>query len=547
MQLRPYQFDLKQAILSAWRQHRVVAAIMPTGAGKSALMSSIIHDHVGASCVMAHRQELVSQIALATARFGTRHRIIGPSNVVKFCVSEQRRELGVSFYDPNATVAVAGVDTILARKDQLQGWLNQVTLWAVDECHHLTSSNKWGKAVEMMPHAKGLGVTATPVRADGKGLGSHADGVIDELLEGPTMRWLIDNGFLTDYVIYAPPSDLDLHDVPTSHATGDFNPNKLKQAVKRSHLVGDVVEHYKRYASGKLGVTFATDVETATTIAQQFNNAGVPAEVVSAKSPDHVRQSVIQRFRRRELLQLVNVDLFGEGFDLPAIEVVSMARPTQSYALYSQQFGRALRPMEGKERAIILDHAGNVVRHNGPPDRERQWTLDGRVSVPRVRNPDEDIPVRYCVNCTQPYERTKHACPYCGHIPTPGGRDAPEQVDGDLLELTPEAIARLRGEIAKVDEDVLSVTWKARRAGAPEIAIAGMKKQIKLKQEAQSALRESISWWAGLQRAQGRDDRESYKRFFHLFGTDVLSAQTLGRNDALRLAEQINEHIGRME
>jgi hypothetical protein len=359
------------------------------------------------------------------------------------------------------------------------------------------------------------------------------------------MRWLIEHGFLTEYRIFAPPSDLDLHDVAVSHATGDYNPKQLKRAVQKSHLVGDVVTHYRRIAAGKLGVTFATDVETASTIAAQFNQAGVPAEVVSAKTPDHIRQEVIRRFRRRELLQLVNVDLFGEGFDLPAIEVVSMARPTQSYSLYSQQFGRSLRPMPNKTHAIIIDHAGNVVRH-GLPDRERVWTLDGRVSTPRMRNPEDEIPLRYCVGCTQPYERFHRACPYCGHVHQPEGRDRPELVDGDLLELTPDVLAAMRGAVMSADEDPLRVAERMRRAGAPEIAARGAVKQIRLKQEAQRALREAIAWWGGFQRHQGRSDSEAYRRFYHTFGIDVLSAQTLGRNEAIELADRINERIGRV-
>jgi len=547
MQLRPYQADAKAAAYDAWQDPAVrnVLISMATGSGKTVLFGSILADHQGASCAIAHRQELVGQISMALGRFGVRHKIIGPTKVIKHIINEQVIELGASFYDPNAQCAVAGVDTLIRRGDKLKHWLNQVTLWVQDECHHILTANKWGTAAAMMPNARGLGVTATPIRADGKGLGRHADGLMDRLIEGPSMRRLIDQGYLTDYRIFAPPSDLDLSDVTVSPQTGDYNHQKLVKAVHRSHLVGDVIQHYLRLAPGKLGITFATDVETASDIANQFNAAGVRSEVVSAKTPDRIRNEVVRRFRRRELLQLVNVDIFGEGFDLPAVEVVSMARPTQSYSLYCQQFGRGLRPTEGKTHALIIDHASNVVRH-GLPDKEREWSLDSRGSSPRAKNPDDDIPLRYCVQCTQPYERLYKRCPHCGFYPEPAVRSAPEYVDGDLTELSPEVLAEMRGAIARNDEMPEAVGARMRHAGAAAVVVNSAIKQCRNRLEAQIALRESIAWWAGYQRHKGRSDSEGYRLFYHTFGIDVMTAQTLGKPDTLELAERINEVIGRM-
>ena len=206
--LRPYQAKAKQYIYDAWDQGFVnVLAVLPTGAGKTVLFSDIIHDHRGASCAIAHRQELVSQISLALARDKVRHRIIGPKSVVKLCVNLHMLELGASYYDPSSTCAVAGVDTLVRRGDELNGWLESVTLCVQDEAHHVLESNKWGTAFKMFPNAKGLGVTATPLRADGKGLGRHVDGLFDTMVEGPGMRDLIEMGFLTEYRVFAPPSD----------------------------------------------------------------------------------------------------------------------------------------------------------------------------------------------------------------------------------------------------------------------------------------------------------------------------------------------------
>jgi len=187
----------------------------------------------------------------------------------------------------------------------------------VHNCHHVLTTNKWGKAFTMFPNAKALLVTATPCRADGKGLGAEYDGVVNRMVEGPTMRWLIDNGYLSDYRIICPPSNLDLSEVDVS-ADGDYNKIKLRTAVQKSSIMGDVVEHYLRIAPNKLGITFAPGVDIACEMAAKFNAAGVPTEIVSGKTESRVRAHILERFRRRELLMLVNVDLFGEGFDLPA-------------------------------------------------------------------------------------------------------------------------------------------------------------------------------------------------------------------------------------
>jgi len=565
--LRPYQSKGVQEIYAAWNAgNDNVLAVFPTGSGKTVLFSDIIHDHKGASCAIAHRQELVSQISLALARDKVRHRIIGPKSVIKLCVNLHMREVGASYYDPSSQCAVAGVDTLVKRGKELKNWLNSVTLWVQDEAHHVLKSNKWGTAAAMFPNAKGLGVTATPLRADGKGLGRHVDGLFDIMIVGPGMRDLINAGYLTDYRIFAPPSDLDLSTVPVSQKTGDFNPNKLKTAIRKSHVMGDVVTHYLRIAPGKLGVTFATDVETATDIAAEFNRRGVPAAVVSAKTPDSERIAVLRRFKNRELLQLVNVDLFGEGFDLPAIEVVSMARPTQSYALFVQQFGRALRLMidpslypqwdiftdqqrrdhiaaSSKPHAIIIDHVGNVDRHN-LPDAPRVWTLDRREK--RAKSDVSDvIPTKACPKCTGVYERIYAICPYCGFKPVTIARSGPEQVDGDLIELDVDVLAAMRGEIEKVDMSQDEFRQGMTERYVPYIARKGHLESHLKRQEAQTALRASIAWWAGYQRAQGRADSESYRRFYFKFGLDVLTAQTLKTAEALKLADNVNKELSK--
>lgn len=493
------------------------------------LFSDLLAGYSGASCAIAHRAELVSQISLALARNGVRHGIVAPDSTCRNIVAIHMAELGRSWYDPGSRVRVAGVDS-LPRLER-DPWAQQVGLWIQDEAHHVLRDNKWGRAVAMFPNARGLGVTATPTRADGRGLGAHADGVFERMVVGPTMRELIEAGYLTDYRVFCPPSDLDLSDV-TVTAGGDFSPEPLRKAVHRSHIVGDVVSHYRRIAPGRLGVTFAVDVESATEQCAAFRAAGVPAEVVTSKTPDALRIAILRRFRAREVLQLVNVDLFGEGFDLPAIEVVSMARPTQSYGLYVQQFGRALRPLEGKAHALVIDHVGNVVRH-GLPDKPRVWSLDRRE---RRSNAGSTIPLRICPQCTQPYERVNVSCPWCGHTPEPVGRSTPAEVDGDLIELSPEVLARMRGEVARVD----GAPWFPQ--GLEPLAQAGLRKRHAERQQAQHQLREAIALWGGVG-ARPADVRRAQREFFHRFHIDVMSAQALGRPEAEALEAQVRADL----
>lgn len=519
-QLRPFQTDTKLKTYNQWELgKKSVLVVSATGSGKTVLFSDIILDEQNASCAIAHRQELVSQISLALARNGVRHRIIGSDILRRTCTSVHMSELNANYVDPNSRVAVAGVDTLI--KMPTDPWFASVKLVVMDEAHHVLRENKWGKAASMFPNARVLGVTATPCRADGKGLGAHADGIFDTMVIAPGMRDIINMQYLTDYRVFVPPSDLDLTDVPLSES-GDFSPDKLRKAVHRSHVTGDVVAHYLKIAPGRLGITFAVDIESATDIAKSFREAGVPAEVVSSKTPDLMRIQILKRFKRREILQLVNVDLFGEGFDLPAIEVVSFARPTQSYSLYVQQFGRTLRILLGKNFGIIIDHVGNVRRH-GLPDKFRDWSLDRRDKRAK-KKPDEDvIPIAVCVACASAYERIYKTCPYCNHSPVPAGRTSPAFVDGDLCELTTETLIKMRGEIDKPPVVPYNAT---------PVIIASIRKNHWDKSEAQRELRDSMQMWAGWKKSRGMNDSEIYRMFYLTYGMDILSAQTLNMRDA---------------
>lgn len=520
---------------------RNVCAVLPTGGGKTHVAAHIIKTLNTDTWVIAHRKEIITQISGAMARSEVPHKMVASDDTIKLAIRGNIRKYGKDWYDPSSKVVVSSINTLVNRREQMAWAAKHVRLWVTDECHHLLRGNMWGKGIEIIPDAKGLGLTAVPYRTDGKGLGRKASGVMDALVVGPSMSELIDRGYLSPYRIWCPPTQhLNLADVPVG-ASGDYSPSKLKTAVRKSTIVGDVVATYKKYAMGKLGLTFATDVETATDLANAYRNAGVPAEVVTAKTPVALRDEIFQKLEARDIWQVVNVDILGEGFDCPAVEVGSFARPTESLNLYRQQFGRILRPMPGKT-AFIFDHVGNVMRHL-PPSRPIEWTLLGRDKKPtKASGP----PVKICINCTGVYEAYERQCPYCGYAPQPAGRSKPEYVEGDLTEMDDALIRALSGEIARVDAPDYAVRDRMLAAGANKVVAYGAAKQHRMRQEAQARLRAVIAQWAGWQRYYGFSDSQSYRLFYHLFGMDVLTAQTLGRPEAERLSASIEGNYERI-
>ncbi len=401
----------------------------------------------------------------------------------------------------------------------------------VHNCHHVLSGNKWGNAVTLFPRARGVGVTATPIRADRKSLHVSQGGVFHDMVLGPSMRDLINRGALCDYRIFVPPQSIDTSQIKIG-STGDYSQPGLRDAAHQSQIVGDVVSHYLKFARGLRGITFVVDVEQAIETADAFNSAGVPAMAVSAKTPDAVRAEAVKKLRDGKVFQLVNVDLFGEGFDVPAVECVSMARPTMSYGLYVQQFGRALRPLDGKSHGIVIDHVGNVKRH-GLPDAPRKWSLYQDERGKRAKRDERITPITSCLACFLAYEATHSACPHCGYKPEPQGRGKPEQVDGDLVELDASVLAELRGESDRIMGDAQIPH------GATPVIEGSVKKQWARRQSAQTELRRRMALWGGMRRDMGDTDSMMQRRFFFRFGVDVMTAQTLNAADAERLSDEI--------
>lgn len=521
--LRQDQQDLKHGIYDNWNHGaRNVLAVKPTGGGKSVIVSDIALDIArmnAQQAIVAHRNELVSQMSMHVANRGIPHRIIGSDKTIAQITRQHRKIFNRSFINPSASTAVVGVDTLIARRESLASWAAQTSYWTIDEAHHVLRANKWGAAVEMFPRALGLGVTATPWRADGQGLGREYDGVFDSMVVGIEMRELIRIGALSDYEIVCPKSDLEIDDKETSK-DGDWSNQKLRKAAKVSHIVGDAVKVYCRYAYGRKTILFATDVETANEMANSFRAAGIAAAAVSSDTDPAVREKYIEEFKSGKLWVLINVDLFDEGFDVPSCDVVMMCRPTASLGKYRQMVGRALRYVAGKV-ALIIDMVSNVIRH-GLPDKFVAWSLARRDKRAKQEKDPDEIPLIVCKSCTKPYERFRTCCPYCGsEQPLPSPRDRSiAMVDGDLVLLDREALQAMRQAM----EMEAPADLYARVNGAVNsfAATGALNKQLE-KFHAHDRLKQAIAQWAGIERFKGLNDREIQRKFYLTMGVDVLS------------------------
>ncbi len=414
IELRPYQAAAIADARAAFRAgHRAVLFQLATGGGKTITASTVVHGAArkgNATWWLTHRRELASQASRTFHELGIPHGTVQAGFVS----------------NASASVQVASIQTIVRRLETLPA----PDLIVFDEAHHLGAVS-WDQIFHRFPKARVLGLTATPWRLDGQGLGRW----FGHMVSGPTTAELIEGGSLSPYRLFAPATP-DLSDVGTT--AGDYQRGALARAMDKPQIVGDAIGHYTRLCPGKRAVAFAAGVENSKHIAAQFNAAGIAAEHVDGSMPNEVRDAAVERFRNGQTLILSNADLFGEGFDVPAIEAAILLRPTKSLSLHLQQVGRALRPMPGKT-AIVLDHAGNSLMH-GLPDDEREWTLDDREK--KKRGPVSEVPIRQCKACFFVY-RPAPKCPQCGHAEPVAVRQI-EQVEGELTEFKRAAENRQR-------------------------------------------------------------------------------------------------------
>ncbi len=439
-ELRPYQKEQFESV----RQHfnagrRRVLAVAPTGSGKTVMVAHAI----GAAAAkgktawfLNHRREIIRQSSDTFTAVGVTHGVIAS---------------GYPYY-PGAKIQVASVQTILNKLDELPK--PDLIIW--DETHHLAAGS-WARIFNTYPEAFHLGLTATPERLDGTGLSEF----YDVMVEGPSVGWLIEHGWLSPYDLFSPPG-VDTSGLHTTR--GDFVPKEVNALMSRPSLTGSVIAEYKKHCYGKRAILFAPGIDVSRELVSELQANGIPAAHVDGKTPMEERDRATMAFKRGDLWILSNVELFGEGYDLPAIEAVIGFRPTQSLCLYRQQVGRGLRISEGKSRAVIIDHAGNWKIH-GLPDDEVIWKLEGREKKNRGGG-EAAANVKVCPKCFGAMFYGVIQCKYCQHIFETKERSGPELRKGDLVKVDKEAARLQRLNAKSYDELVLEA--KMRRNPYPE-------------------------------------------------------------------------------
>jgi len=408
MELRPYQQTLADATRKAFGEGKSRPLIvLSTGGGKTVVFSYIASNATRKQnrvWIIAHRKELIRQAGNTLAEFGVLHGIIKSGTAPS----------------PNELVHVASVQTLVGKV----GKIGSPDLIIIDECHHATSGS-YRKILDAYPSAKVIGVTATPCRLDGKGLGD----VFDHLIEGPPLKWLTENGYLSPARYFAPPAVAELAGVKITR--GDYDAKELAVAMNKPTITGDAVKHYQRICDGQPMLVFCVSVQHAKDVAAEYRNAGYRAEHVDGNLSDDDRDDRIQGLATGKWQIITSCELIGEGLDVPVCVVAQLLRPTQSLVLHLQQIGRVLRFIRGKT-AMILDHVGNCQRHGLAAD-EREWSLGGRKTTKR-KDDDPEVLVRSCPECFSAHKPTP-ACPYCGFVYPPKPRTKAEIKAGELEEI----------------------------------------------------------------------------------------------------------------
>jgi len=405
MALRSYQELAITQLRGALAHHHKALLVMPTGSGKTVVFSEICRHADNKNrkvLILVHRRELVKQASDKLSRAGVEHGIIA-----------------AGFKPSPHPVQVASVQTLARR---LRTVPVDPDLIIIDEAHHAVAGS-WDKIIGHFTDAKIIGVTATPSRLDGRGLGSH----FSTLVSGPSVEQLTKLGFLSQHRVFAPPVIADLSNVKTR--AGDYANDQLSAAMDRPTITGDAIGHYRRLADGLPAIAFCCSIAHATSVCASFNAAGYRAKLVTGNMPMEERDEAISGLADGRTQVLCSVDVVSEGTDVPAVSAAILLRPTQSEALYLQQVGRILRPRPGKI-AIILDHVGNTFKH-GFVDDVRAWSLDSKPK--RQRKDEPAVEVRQCPDCFAAF-KPQPVCPCCGHVFKTKAFQL-ETVEGDLVEI----------------------------------------------------------------------------------------------------------------
>ncbi len=429
-QLRPYQADLVDKVRQAYREgKRCPMVVLSTGGGKTMIFSHIAHstaERDNGVLIAAHRKEIIRQISLSLARFGVEHQVIAPPDKVRAIKIAHYRAFGRSFVNQSSTTMVGSVQTIVGRFKDIDATMDKLAarlgrkprmLVVMDEAHHVVEGTQWGQVMDRYVEgtrydALGLLVTASPKRLDGRGLGKGHGGYADCLIEGPSMKWLMGEGYLSDYVIYGTPYAIDT--VGVGHRMGEFISKELEERTDRQAIRDDTVRLYREHAWGMRAVAFCASVKASKNLADTLNRAGIPAAHIDGEVDDDVRDQAIIDFATGKLWVLTQVNLVSEGFDLASIaqmdvtiDCVIDVAPTESLVNFMQRGGRMLRPAPGKV-GVYLDQAGNFDRH-GTLEMERTWSLEGgkKGSSAANDNGEADVTVITCTTCYAKFDHAK--------------------------------------------------------------------------------------------------------------------------------------------
>lgn len=418
--LWPYQISDLKKINEAFRcHHRGVLYQAPTGSGKTVVGAEFIkHQLDDRILVLGHRDEIVLQLSAALARLEIEHGIIAPG-----------------YPETADRVQVASVMTLSRRLHRLDP---KPTLLVIDEAHH-AAAKTWRTIITALPDTDILGMTATPRRLDGKPL----DDIFDELVLGPTIAELVDDGFLAPVTIFAPTHSPDLKAVKIR--AGDFAVDQLATVMSNEMIVGGAVQEYERLCPEAPAIAFCVDIAHSRLVAGAFQRRGWRAAHLDGETPRTERRRLIAALGAGTIDIICNCGLISEGLDVPGVVTAILLRPTKSLALYLQMVGRALRPAPGKEQAFVLDHAGNVYRH-GLPTARRRWSLHGR----QIDDSAVDQLFR-CRECGAINDRSAEECAYCG-APLHRHRAPRVEVAGGRLA---EAI-----EVPVTDADLADMTYR---------------------------------------------------------------------------------------
>ncbi len=409
MQLRPYQEQAVDAVIEHLAARPVLVA--PTGSGKTVMGSTVVRRLDRPTLWLAHRRELVQQAAGQLTALGLRCGILQAG-------FQEKRWLPVQ---------VASVQTLARRR------MPPADLIIIDEAHHAVGPS-YRKVLEAYPNAQVLGLTATPFRLDGRGLGS----VFNHLVVAATPRQLCDDGTLVAPVVFAPPG-------PTMEGVkivaGEYNLEQAARKMDTKVLVGDIVETWLKRGAGRRTVVFAINVAHSEHIAERFREAGIAAEHLDGTVPAVARAAVLRRLRTGETTVLSNCMVLTEGWDLPALEVAVIARPTASLNLHLQMLGRIMRAAQGKAGALVLDHAGNHGRH-GLVTEGIEYSLE---DPPRKKGTGEEV-TKTCPECYVVCNAHCSVCPDCGYEFEVVAGGFPTEIPGELVPFETKARAWERWE-----------------------------------------------------------------------------------------------------